>query len=489
MVNSSDVRRASRIWWTGSLSLIVWLGAGNDSLGAQERLHAPEAEVDLTPAPGNVSVRTGDLLDEAVAGIRAPLVRYLIEELIAQRLANAQLNADIAEAEAERAEIEDAAREKEAELAAGIAGWRDELAKRAAHLADATAARAGAEARLEEQARVAKGVSARVQKRLAVIKDQLRDRDRQLAAVRAETGDLRDRLNAAFVELERKGAEDDRLVTELAASGMTSDPATVMAQENPAVTEGQIKVLHAAGGITLPEQPEKPAELLSATFVNMLPAMPHPKPRLRAGEIEAWAPTSDMADGGAPASIEAIAMIADGAWVQAGPLDLAIATGSRLPTRVLSAPNSPEIPDIMSMATLPLAFGIAVPDESGETGESADPLERADRWGLNEAAVRLADGLRVTREEALFQRQERVFTLDVEERAFAANWTAEPVRLDPALSIELVTARSELVGGSRGGIRFFPDGSSTGGRIELKLLGDRAAINVQWSTGAVTVER
>jgi general secretion pathway protein H len=87
------------------------------------------------------------------------------------------------------------------------------------------------------------------------------------------------------------------------------------------------------------------------------------------------------------------------------------------------------------------------------------------------------------------QRQERVFTLDVEERAFATEPTAELVPLDPALNIHLLTVKSERVGESRAGIRFFADGSSTGGRIELKLLGDRVAINVQWATGAVTVER
>jgi general secretion pathway protein H len=61
--------------------------------------------------------------------------------------------------------------------------------------------------------------------------------------------------------------------------------------------------------------------------------------------------------------------------------------------------------------------------------------------------------------------------------------------LDPALNIHLLTVKSERVSQSRAGIRFFADGSSTGGRIELKLLGNQAAINFQWATGAVTVER
>jgi hypothetical protein len=44
-----------------------------------------------------------------------------------------------------------------------------------------------------------------------------------VAAVRFETEDLRQRLDAAYAELERKGADDDRLAAELAASRMTTD--------------------------------------------------------------------------------------------------------------------------------------------------------------------------------------------------------------------------------------------------------------------------
>jgi general secretion pathway protein H len=107
--------------------------------------------------------------------------------------------------------------------------------------------------------------------------------------------------------------------------------------------------------------------------------------------------------------------------------------------------------------------------------------------GLDEAAARLADGLRATREEAMLQRQERVFAVDVHKRAFASS-AAESVPLDPALDISLLTTKSEVIDENTGGIRFFPDGSSTGGRIALRRLGDRATVNVRWSTGAVTLE-
>lgn len=88
----------------------------------------------------------------------------------------------------------------------------------------------------------------------------------------------------------------------------------------------------------------------------------------------------------------------------------------------------------------------------------------------------------------MLEQQERVFAVNVENRAFAGS-AAKTMPLDPALDIRLFTAKSEVVAEGKSRIRLFPNGSSTGGRIELGLLGDRAAVNVRWSTGAVALER
>jgi general secretion pathway protein H len=185
---------------------------------------------------------------------------------------------------------------------------------------------------------------------------------------------------------------------------------------------------------------------LDATYRPEPPVMPLLKPRLGAGVGDALAPASDTASDGAWPGADTVASIEGDGSIKTISLDGAISDWPR-----------------------------------------TDPTDSRAR--LNEAAARLASGLRGARDEAKSQRQERVFTLDVEERAFATGSTAELVPLDPALSIYFLTLKSERIGQSRAGIRFFADGSSTGGRIELKLLGNQAAINVQWATGAVTVER
>ena len=447
------------------------------------RITVVEAELDRLPDALKLAKELSEASDAAAAR-----VRDLVAELIAERGKSAELGADLAAAKAERAQIEQAARANEAALAAWIHGLHDELAEHGAQLADAGAARAQTEARLETQARVAQAERARAAKQRAVMQDQLRERDREIAAARTESADLLRRLDAARSEVRRRGAANARLAAELAAARGAADFATVMVQDSLAVIDAQIGVLHAAAGDTPPDSTEKPAGMPSATMAGALSPVPYAKPRLQASDLDARAPAWDTADGGAAAA--AIAVVEDGAWMDASLRDNGASNPEPTTDRApFLAPDSREIGDVISTAALladPLGPG---PMDESSVDLSKPPLEWGDRAGLIAAASRLADGLRATREEAMFQRQERVFTVDVEERAFAPNPAAGPVPLDPALDIRLFTAESELVDESQGGIRFYPDGSSTGGRIELQLLGDRAAVNVQWSTGVVTVER
>jgi general secretion pathway protein H len=104
-------------------------------------------------------------------------------------------------------------------------------------------------------------------------------------------------------------------------------------------------------------------------------------------------------------------------------------------------------------------------------------------------AIWIANGLRETRQEALSSRQERSFTLDIDKRQFKPTAASQPMLLESDLDLSLYIAKSELIDGTIGSIRFFPDGSSTGGRIDLDLHGERATVVVNWSTGAVEIEK
>jgi general secretion pathway protein H len=56
-------------------------------------------------------------------------------------------------------------------------------------------------------------------------------------------------------------------------------------------------------------------------------------------------------------------------------------------------------------------------------------------------------------------------------------------RLAPELAAEMRIAEPERTSPSRGGFRFFPDGSSTGGDLRLRVGGREASICVSWLTG------
>ena len=57
------------------------------------------------------------------------------------------------------------------------------------------------------------------------------------------------------------------------------------------------------------------------------------------------------------------------------------------------------------------------------------------------------------------------------------------------MNVELNTARSELTSETAGGIRFFPDGGSTGGNVRLEANGRIYRVNVAWLTGETRLER
>ena len=111
--------------------------------------------------------------------------------------------------------------------------------------------------------------------------------------------------------------------------------------------------------------------------------------------------------------------------------------------------------------------------------------------GLKGAKVKAASrdlvaALRYTRGQAIVKREAKTLSVDVEQRRYKApdrNW----VELPKDMTMKLFTARSELEEEGIGRIRFFPDGSSTGGHIDL--LRDDAVwrIEVLWLTGEVSL--
>jgi len=108
---------------------------------------------------------------------------------------------------------------------------------------------------------------------------------------------------------------------------------------------------------------------------------------------------------------------------------------------------------------------------------------------LKAAARRTAGALRLTREVAIAGGRDAAWVIDVENGRYAIENDRRSGSLPGGIDIELIAAEDEMQSDTVGAIRFFPDGSSTGGRVILKR-GDGEAgwqVGVNWLTGRILV--
>lgn len=124
-------------------------------------------------------------------------------------------------------------------------------------------------------------------------------------------------------------------------------------------------------------------------------------------------------------------------------------------------------------------------------GVVATQFTSADASAQAAASARdIAAALRSARSEAIATNREVVFAVDVEKRRYGLP-DGKAVALPEALDLALYTASSELADTQTGGIRFFSDGSSTGGRLRITVRADVAVttVAVDWLTGNVSIQR
>lgn len=103
------------------------------------------------------------------------------------------------------------------------------------------------------------------------------------------------------------------------------------------------------------------------------------------------------------------------------------------------------------------------------------------------ASRNLVASLRYTRAMAIIRKSEQVFQVDTENRSYQAPGR-KLIVLPNGVDITITTARSEITSEAVSGIRFFPDGGSTGGHIELTVNGREYRVNIAWLTGEASLE-
>ena len=106
---------------------------------------------------------------------------------------------------------------------------------------------------------------------------------------------------------------------------------------------------------------------------------------------------------------------------------------------------------------------------------------------LKGATRQISAGLRKARSRAVTIKQESTLTLDVEQKHFSVSGDQKTYSIPSDLDLNLKTARSEQLSAEVGSIRFYPDGSSTGGTITLTSGELEYTVDVNWLTGQVMV--
>jgi general secretion pathway protein H len=106
---------------------------------------------------------------------------------------------------------------------------------------------------------------------------------------------------------------------------------------------------------------------------------------------------------------------------------------------------------------------------------------------LRTAAGSFAAGLRQARNDAVSTHRDVLFTVHLDAREFAIGDGARRRRVPAQVALSVFTARSEVIDEHSAAIRFFADGSSTGGRVTLSAGERRYHVDVDWMTGQVRV--
>jgi general secretion pathway protein H len=106
---------------------------------------------------------------------------------------------------------------------------------------------------------------------------------------------------------------------------------------------------------------------------------------------------------------------------------------------------------------------------------------------LKASARALASGLRQTQSTAMATRRDASLTVDMASREFSFTGGTRTHQLPEGIELKLLTAQTEVQNERKGAIRFYADGSSTGGRITVASGERHYFVDVDWLTGRVAI--
>ena len=112
-----------------------------------------------------------------------------------------------------------------------------------------------------------------------------------------------------------------------------------------------------------------------------------------------------------------------------------------------------------------------------------DFVRGLDAIELRSATRDVRSALRQARSRAILSASEATFQINLDKRIYQISGKPKVYHLPDSIQYKLVTAESEMTGDNSGMIRFFPDGSSTGGRVTMVMGRRKRVVDVNWMTG------
>jgi general secretion pathway protein H len=134
------------------------------------------------------------------------------------------------------------------------------------------------------------------------------------------------------------------------------------------------------------------------------------------------------------------------------------------------------IETMVALAVMAFILILALPMMSSGQGRSE----------LRTAATDISAALRAVRSRAVAKNHEEVFLIDTDRTRYRlADGTA--VSLSPNIRLTLFTTTQEQLSPGIGAIRFYADGSSTGGGVTLTRGNAHYDILIDWLTGRISM--
>ena len=106
-----------------------------------------------------------------------------------------------------------------------------------------------------------------------------------------------------------------------------------------------------------------------------------------------------------------------------------------------------------------------------------------------QTASDIVSALRYARNKAVVTHKDSSVTFNLTENSYTVEQRDKVYHIPNTIALTLVTTKSQLQGQQQGSIRFFADGSSTGGRVTLTRGKQAWQIDVNWLTGQINLEK